>query len=356
MNRLADKAAVLLLCLVVLVGYADFSVPVIALLITVFLSAVSQSFSSKVSLVSEIIMAVLCFTEPVFCCMIPLMIYDYFYDKRPWLSAFSAISFIVYAGSFSVFQIMLLICGALIALILWNKTARLEEAEKKLILTRDDSEEMNLLLQQKNKQLCENQDNEIKLATMKERNRIAREIHDNVGHMLTRSILQVGALIIVNKDEEQRESLLSLKDTLDSAMTSIRNSVHKLHDDSIDLKVAVNDAVKPIRSRFNVTCDYDFSESVPKKVKLGFVGILRECLSNTVNHSSGDSVKISVIEHPGFYKLEVTDNGKCGEITDSGIGLSTMRERTEDMGGIINISATEKGFCVVVSVPKTYEE
>lgn len=46
-----------------------------------------------------------------------------------------------------------------------------------------------------------NQDYEIYLATLKERNRIAREIHDNVGHMLTRSILQLGALSVINKDE-----------------------------------------------------------------------------------------------------------------------------------------------------------
>lgn len=352
LNRLIDKAAVLLLCIAALIGYEDFDVPVIALLVTIALSAISQSFSARVSIVSETIMAVLCFAEPVFCCMIPLMIYDFLRDKQPWFMILSVISVIVYAGSFSTIQIMLLICGAFIAFILWRNTARLEEAEKKLILTRDDSEEVNLLLQQKNKQLRENQDNEIKLATMKERNRIAREIHDNVGHMLTRSILQVGALIIINKDEAQSESLLSLKETLDSAMTSIRNSVHKLHDDSIDLKLAVNDAVKPIRESFNVECDFDFSESMPKKVKLGFLGIIKECLSNAVKHSNGDRIKLSIIEHPGFYKLEVSDNGKCEKISDSGIGLSTMRERAEDLGGIINISASEMGFGVVVSIPK----
>lgn len=356
MNRLTDKAAILLLCIALLTVYEDFDVPVVALLVTTALSAISQSFSARVSLVSEIIMAVLCFAEPVFCCMIPLMIYDFLRDKRSWFLIFQAMSVIVYGSSFSTLQIMLLLCGAFISFILWNSTSRIEEAEKKLILTRDNSEEINLLLQQKNKQLCENQDNEIKLATMKERNRIAREIHDNVGHMLTRSILQVGALIIINKDDAQRESLLSLKETLDSAMMSIRNSVHKLHDDSIDLKLAVNDVVKPIRESFKVECDYDFSESMPKKVKLGFLGIIKESLSNAVKHSSGDRIRVSITEHPGFYKLEVTDNGKCGMISDSGIGLSTMRERAEDLGGIINISASEKGFGVVVSVPKKDNE
>lgn len=356
MNRLIDKTAVLLLCILALIGYNDFDVPVIALLVTIALSAISQSFSERVSLVMEIIMVVLCFSEPVFCCMIPLMIYDFIRDKRTWCVIFSALAVIIYLDSFSILQIMLLLCGVFIVLILCHKTTRLEEAEKKLIMTRDNSEEVNLLLRQKNRQLRENQDNEIKLATMKERNRIAREIHDNVGHMLTRSILQLGALIVINKDETLRESLLSLKETLDSAMTSIRNSVHKLHEDSIDLKLAVNDAVKPIQEKFIVECDFDYSENMPKKVKLGFLGIIKESLSNAVKHSNGDKIKLSIREHPAFYKLEVSDNGKCERISDSGIGLLTMRERAENMNGIINISASEKGFVIVVSVPKKDNE
>lgn len=57
------------------------------------------------------------------------------------------------------------------------------------------------MLQEKNKNLMEKQDYEIYLATLRERNRIAREIHDNVGHMLSRSILQMGALITIHKEE-----------------------------------------------------------------------------------------------------------------------------------------------------------
>ena len=59
-----------------------------------------------------------------------------------------------------------------------------------------------------------NQDYEIYLATLKERNRIAREIHDNVGHMLTRSILQLGALSVINKDETVGEAINDLSGTL----------------------------------------------------------------------------------------------------------------------------------------------
>ena len=70
-----------------------------------------------------------------------------------------------------------------------------------MIRLRDTSTELNLVLQEKNKNLMEKQDYEIYLATLRERNRIAREIHDNVGHMLSRSILQMGALITIHKEE-----------------------------------------------------------------------------------------------------------------------------------------------------------
>ena len=57
---------------------------------------------------------------------------------------------------------------------------------------------------------------------MRERNRIAREIHDNVGHMLTRAILMVGALRTTHPEPDLAVSLSLLNDTLDQAMNSIR--------------------------------------------------------------------------------------------------------------------------------------
>ena len=93
----------------------------------------------------------------------------------------------------------------------WNFYCRLalklkeeayEELEQEYRKTRDDSKERNLLLQEKNRSLIEKQDYEIYTATLQERNRIAREIHDNVGHLLSRSILIVGAMKIVNEDRK----------------------------------------------------------------------------------------------------------------------------------------------------------
>ena len=85
--------------------------------------------------------------------------------------------------------------------------------------------------------LLEKQDYEIQVATLNERNRIAREIHDSVGHLLSRSILQLGALKAVHRQEPELNAQLdTLKSTLSQAMDSIRESVHDLHEESIDLR------------------------------------------------------------------------------------------------------------------------
>lgn len=88
------------------------------------------------------------------------------------------------------------------------------------------------------------QDYEIHLATLQERNRIAREIHDNVGHMLSRAILQMGALQTIHREEPLHGQLMQINDTLGEAMNSIRESVHDLHNESLDLKQALFDICK----------------------------------------------------------------------------------------------------------------
>lgn len=354
MNRLTDKAVILLLCGIALISFESYFLPVIAFLAVIGLSAINQSFSdSRVSLATEIIGGALCFAAPQFLCVSPVFFYDFFSSKRRWLALVIPVSAIIYHDKLTDMQLILLITSTLVAFMLWRATTRLEEAEKNLIAVRDNSEEMNILLSEKNKQLCENQDYEINLATMNERNRIAREIHDNVGHMLTRSILQLGALIIINKDEAINEHLVSLKDTLDNAMTSIRSSVHNLHDTSIDLRLAVNEAVKPLKDNYRTEIECDFSENMPKNIRMCFIGIIKECVSNVIKHSSGDKISVVIREHPAFYQLSFNDNGKCsGTISDTGIGLSNMRERTSSVGGIINFTSSENGFRVFVSVPK----
>lgn len=354
MNILLDKAALLLLFIINIINFNNEVMPVIILLITLSLSALNQAFTDKpAAYVIGVFQAFSCFIHPTFCCSIPLVLYDTLSLKKPFSAILLPVAIIINFSSLNYTQLLIILSGSFIAFLLHRNINKLKAAETSLIKTRDNSEELNLILQEKNRSLLENQDNEINLATMKERNRIAREIHDNVGHMLTRSILQVGALSIINKDETVGENLNVLKDTLNNAMTSIRNSVHNLHDDSINLKLTIEESIKPLSQKYTVKYKYDFSETMPSKIKLCFIGIIKECTSNVIKHSSADEISITINEHPAFYHLCFSDNGKCsGKLNDSGIGLSNIEERVNSVGGIVNITADENGFKVFVSVPK----
>ena len=228
--------------------------------------------------------------------------------------------------------------------------------QMKLHSMRDASMEHDMLMEQMNHQLIEKQNAQIYNATLKERNRIAREIHDNVGHMITRSILQVGAIGVINTDEKLKAPIADLKSTLDTAMDSMRKSVHDLYDESVDLRQAIA-KLKPTDSAFAFSLEYDCEDDVPRDVKYAFIAIAKEAVNNAVKHSNGDEIRIIVREHPAFYQLEIMDNGTSvderslsGE-TGDGIGIKNIKERVAAIGGTMRIKADD-GFMIFVTLMK----
>lgn len=238
----------------------------------------------------------------------------------------------------------------LLSWVLAFKTAKLCRMEENFRFLRDSATEYNLLLQQKNKDLIVKQNHEIHIATLKERNRIAREIHDNVGHMLSRSILQAGALAAVNQQEHLKEPLHALTLTLSTAMTSVRESVHNLHDDSIDLKGAVLELTSDF-SDYQVHLDYDMGHYVPASVKYCFISIVKEALSNIARHSNGNEIFLTLREHPSLYQLIIRDNGTNIRQNPSGMGIENMQERIKQLKGNFSLSVKD-GFQIFAAVPR----
>lgn len=357
MNRLIDKFCIFLLCLVncSLSENSDFTV--ICLLIVLESSLLTDVFSSSLAAWSLIFLcSAVCGVLPTFFLLSPLMLYDALKESKLWL-AFPCLGGFMQLDKLIVNQFLLLLCCLTTSFVLFNKTYKLEKVRRNLSSTRDRAEERNINLEKKNKALIQNQDREIYLATLEERNRIAREIHDNVGHMLTSSLIQMGALQIINKDENLNCQINEIIETLDSAMTSMRNSVHNLHADSIDLKAAVSDCIKPLENKFQLSLKWDIIGFVPKEVKFTIVGILRETISNICKHSTGDKVEITIAEHPGFYQLIVEDNGTCDENLlrsneMTGLGLLNMKQRAAQMRGIVKFFPSKTGFKVFLSIPK----
>lgn len=157
-------------------------------------------------------------------CYLPVIWYHMLRQKRKWepvVVAFCGLGMLSgYGGSTSFFWGVMLTFG--ISTWLCRQTMRNDETESKLIALRDSDMELSMHLQRKNKELAKMKEYEVYTATLAERNRIAREIHDNVGHLLSRAILQVGALQAICKQENLLEPMNVLQDSLNHAMNSIR--------------------------------------------------------------------------------------------------------------------------------------
>ena len=246
---------------------------------------------------------------------------------------------------------IVLLLGEIIAWILATDAEKHNKMYFEIRRIKDDSEERTLLLAEKNKALQEKQNYEIYAATLRERNRIAREIHDNVGHLLSRTILLTGAAKTLNRDKNMESLLEGLDTSLNSAMNSIRSSVHNLHDESETLREITEGIIKDFE---NCTMEYDMSEIIPNKIKYCFATIIKEALSNVIKHSNATAVKIVLREHPALYQLCIEDNGKGyseKEADSKGIGLKNMQERVTSLGGTLQING-KNGFRIFAVIPK----
>jgi len=239
------------------------------------------------------------------------------------------------------------------AYVLKHREVALERSQTELRQLRDSSYELTMMLRQKNKELIEKQDYEVRLAMLGERSRIAREIHDHVGHLLSRSILQVGAIMVAQRtpDTDLQQNLSVVRDTLSQAMNTIRASVHDLHDESLDFRVQI-EALTQGFTFCPIRLDYRLESPPDKEVAYCFIAIVKEGLSNIIHHSNATQVALRLIEHPALYQLTLEDNGsEAAGVPSGGLGLRSMADRVGTLGGQLLIER-QGGFRLFVSIPK----
>ncbi len=356
MIELIDKTVIFLSCLLVYLFNTGSSYNVVPIIVSITLSSLNSYFDKKFLRILFFIGYIfLCQFYPVFLMFIPLICYDIFVEKEQLIALLMLIPGLAHINFLSYENMSVLFILTAVSYLLKYRTHSLNNIRKQYMLLRDTTKERSILMEKKNSELMEKQDYEINMATLNERNRIAMEIHDNVGHLLSRCLLQLGALMAINKEETFKESLSSIKNTLSQAMDSIRNSVHNLHEESIDLKSQIGSLV----NNFDfcpISLDYDIIENVEKGLKYCFISIVNEALSNIIKHSNATEVSVTLREHPALYQLIIQDNGNVTEYSmDDGIGLSNITERVRKFNGNIHINI-ENGFKIFISVPKGKEK
>ena len=256
-----------------------------------------------------------------------------------------------------VMALALAICA--LAALLALRTLQEETVRMSLHAVRDDLREKVLTLQDTNARLLQAQDHELRAAALSERTRIAREIHDGVGHLLTRLLLQVKALQVVHRDAPGVvDDLTTLDDGLDEALDSMRRSVHALSDEGEEMATSLN----LLGSRCGITAvSVDCSTDVepPAAVARCVVAVVREALTNAARHGSAYSARVTVTDYPAFWQVTV-DNDGVVPVEDepavdgrgsAGLGLRSMTERVEALGGRVRITPRPR-FTVFATIPK----
>lgn len=374
MNRLFDKSIVLACCIAAAMGLAvdarlvaAFCLGVIATSLAEVAQGERTRRASEAGSYAYVIMAVF---VPSFMPFAPLAFYDIarrVHRERVWpaLGVATIFAFVLAAdfraGMLPARALLMTAILSVAATLLSLRTAQLEHEQQRKRRTRDELQERALALEARNRDLADRQDYEVELATLAERARIAREIHDNVGHQLTRASLQTEALRVVHADEPGvAADFADVKRTVDEALQLVRTSVHALNDNAVDLSVRLERIVEGARSDGGPQIELEvMTEHAPANVANCFAAVLREALSNTMRHACAHAVTVRCMEHPSFYQLIVTDDGAGGVQANSrgaaeGMGLSSMRERIEALGGTFTAGprAGAGGWRVFATVPK----
>lgn len=356
MTKLIDKAGILSVCLVIYFIYSSAAYMIIPFLLVVIISALNSYFEEKTFVIGSMISySITAMFIPDMIYFIPLMGYDCFREK--YAPGIFILLIPLIASYRQIPETVLIILFALtfISYIIKYHTNHLEKLRVEYINLRDDMVEFSRTLEEKNTELMEKQDYEVNLATLNERNRIAREIHDSVGHVMSSAILQVGALMATAADESVKANLSDLNETLSAGMTRIRKSVHDLYDDSIDLQVQLQKMINDFPF-CPITFDYDMGEMRDTKITYAIIAIVREALANIMKHSNANRVTLTVREHPGLYQVIVSDNGtQINDNLESGMGLNNIRTRIEGLKGIFTMEKSS-GFKLFISIPKEVKQ
>ncbi len=190
------------------------------------------------------------------------------------------------------------------------------------------------------------------LTEVRERNRIAREIHDSVGHSLAGIMMQLQASMKLKgkDDDKSRELLKNSIDGLSDAIVTLRETVHNIKPK----EAAGLEYIERIIESFTY-CPVLFSKKGNMSLlKSHHIEILsnniKEALTNISKYSGATKVEISIETNEKYARLYIKDNGMgCNNIKE-GLGLSGMRERLNYVGGTISISG-KNGFMIVCLIP-----
>lgn len=181
-----------------------------------------------------------------------------------------------------------------------------------------------------------------------ERVRIARDIHDVLGHQLTALSLELEAAMHAEPIAARR-SVERAREAARSLLEDVRETVSAMRVERVDLRdslAAIADGVRSPRVHLDVQVEHVRGERVVETL----VRAVQEIVTNAIRHAEADEVWIRVRAHGDGIVLDAHDDGPGVAAVLPGNGLTGLRERVESLGGELSIEAA-RGFPVRATVP-----
>jgi signal transduction histidine kinase len=196
-------------------------------------------------------------------------------------------------------------------------------------------------------------------ATLQERNRIAREIHDSLGHSLTGLNIQLEtALKLIAIDPQKAQPFLASAKSLGTlALSDVRASVSLLRSTPLQgdaLKPSLDTLIQTFHRTTGIlpNCNLEISPSLSPEQSTALYRIVQESLTNICKYSNAKTVQIDLRCKPSTYVLSVRDDGKGFDINQNttGFGIQGMRERTFALRGNFQVSSQPGAGCCVTAI------
>jgi PAS domain S-box-containing protein len=205
-------------------------------------------------------------------------------------------------------------------------------------------------------------------AQEEERRRIARELHDEAGQLLTSLLVGLRTLEDARKLADVKAQGRRLREIAAQAIDEVGRLARGLHPTVLDdhgLGVALSRYVTEYTKTHNIAVDLKLNEldlsALPPAAQIGLYRILQEALTNVARHSGAKAVSIRFARLAAALEVAVIDNG-CGfnakivAVSSHRLGIQSMRERAAMLGGTLSFTSQGKGTKILVQVPLANQE
>lgn len=197
----------------------------------------------------------------------------------------------------------------------------------------------------------------VEQSKLEERNRIAREIHDTIGHTLTGVLMQIeaGKRLLGRDDRRAEEKMQAALEQIRRGLEEVRRSVHLLREDEAeDDTAALIGLLQAIMQNTGVEIRYQLSPALKLSPAQRHVvyRALQEGITNGIRHGHSRSFAFRLTVEGKELRFLLQDYGRGAEKIRFGFGLSSMRERVEELGGTLAVEARPgEGLTIELTIP-----